>query len=43
MIEVTLILFLLLGVGIFARSYDNWTRLMMVLIIIGVMVLFYLT
>ncbi len=43
MIEVALILFLFLGVGIFARSYNSWTRLVMVLVIIGVLVLFYLS
>jgi len=43
MIPVALILFLFLGVGIFVRSYNNWTRLLMVLVIIGVLVLFYLT
>jgi len=43
MIPVALILSLFLGVGIFVRSYNNWTRLLMVLIIIGVLVLFYLT
>ncbi len=42
-IPVVLILFLFLGVGIFVRSYNNWTRLLMVLVIIGVLVLFYLT
>ncbi len=43
MIQVTLILLLFLGVGIFAPSYNNWTRMLVVLIIIGVLVLFYLT
>lgn len=43
MIPVALILFLFLGVGIFVRAYNNWTRLLMVLIIIGVLALFYLT
>ena len=42
-IPVALILFLFLGVGLLVRSYNNWTRLLMVLIIIGVLVLFYLT
>jgi len=43
MIEVGLILFLCLGVGVFVRSYNNWTRMLVVLIIIGMLVLFYLT
>ena len=43
MIEVTLILLLFLGVGIFTHSYNNWTRVAMIFIIIGMLVLFYLT
>jgi hypothetical protein len=42
-VPVALILVLFLGVGVFVRSYNNWTRLLMVLVIIGVLVLFYLT
>jgi multidrug transporter EmrE-like cation transporter len=43
MVEVALLLSLFVGVGIFAHSYNNWTRLVMILIIVGVLVLFYLT
>lgn len=43
MTEVALILLLFLGVGIFAPSYNNWTRVVMILIILGMLVLFYLT
>lgn len=42
-VPVALMLFLFLGIGIFVRSYNNWTRLLMVLGIMGVLVLFYLT
>jgi hypothetical protein len=43
MVAAALLLCLFLGVGILIRSFNNWTRLSMVLIIIGVLVLFYLT
>lgn len=43
MIDIGLLLLLFLGVGIFIRSFNNWTRLVMVLIIICMLVLFYLT
>jgi hypothetical protein len=43
MLPVALILLLFLGVGIFVRAYNNWSRLLMVLVIIGVLILFYLT
>ena len=43
MIEVALILFLFLGIGLFTHFYNNWTSVMLILIIIGMLVLFYLT
>ena len=43
MTVVVLLLLLMLGVGVFARSYNNWTRLLVVLAIAGMLVLFYLT
>jgi hypothetical protein len=43
MIAAALLLCLFLGVGILTRSYNTWTRLSMVLVIIGALVLFYLT
>ena len=43
MIAAALLLFLFLGAGILIRSYNNWTRLSMVLVIIGALVLFYMT
>lgn len=43
MIEVALLLLLFLGVGVFARSYNTWTRLLVCILIVGMLVLFYLT
>lgn len=43
MIQIVLILLFFLGVGIFARSFNNLTRLAMVLIIASVLLLFYLS
>jgi hypothetical protein len=43
MIEVAFILILFLGIGIFTRFYNDWTSIVMILIIIGMLVLFYLT
>lgn len=43
MTAIALILLLLVGVGIFVRSYNVWTRLLLLIVVILGVLLFYLT
>lgn len=43
MIAAALLLCLFLTLGILTRSYNTWTRLSIVLVILGALILFYLT
>lgn len=43
MVTIILLLLLFLGIGLLFREFNTWTRLLMIIIIVGVLAYVYIT